>query len=43
MAGINRLPDDSIAADGFHIRPLVAEGDGRGGRGASTHSYLLRR
>ena len=30
MAGINRLLDDSIAADGFHIRPLVAEGDGRG-------------
>jgi type I restriction enzyme R subunit len=29
MAGINRLLDDSIAADGFHIRPLVAEGDGR--------------
>ena len=30
MAGINRLLDDSIAADGFHIRPLVAEGDRRG-------------
>ena len=30
MAGINRLLDDSIAADGFHIRPLAAEGGGRG-------------
>jgi type I restriction enzyme R subunit len=29
MDGINRLLDDSIAADGFHIRSRVAEGDGR--------------
>ena len=29
MDGINRLLDESIAADGFHIRSHVAEGDGR--------------